>query len=451
MTTDTDFEIIVRRRNTARHPHQKAFIESKKKLRIIKAGRRGGKTIGVAQVAVDAFIHGKRVLYTAPTSEQTDAFWYEIHRAFPNLDEAVRKGKLKVNEQERYIEVPGTKRRLRAKTAWNANTMRGDYADILIFDEFQLTAEDAWEQVGAPMLADNNGDALFIFTPPSLQTSGISKAKDPRHASKFFKQAEKDIAEKGDESDWAVFHFTSLDNPFISREGLARAAQNMSLDAYRREIMAEDDEIELSWLVYGKFNENVCKIPRFKIPENWPVYSGHDFGSANPAALFLAQVRLPLPQGAPEYMRYNDLVAFREYCPGGGFSSTQHRDRFVEMVKGYDVKKRVGGSHQEDGWRGEMTLLGWPILEPIMKQVGPQVDRVISLMEQNKLYVFNDLHGLLAEISNCLWELDEENKPINKIDNEQRYHLLAALRYIGSEFSPEMGGVGIKIQRQKRN
>ena len=70
-------------------------------------------------------------MYAAPTSEQTDTFWFEVKRAFPNLDEAVRRGWLKLNEAERYLEVPGTKQRIKAKTAWNANTLRGDYADDL--------------------------------------------------------------------------------------------------------------------------------------------------------------------------------------------------------------------------------------------------------------------------------------------------------------------------------
>ena len=36
-----------------------------------------------------------------------------------------------------YIELPGTKQRIRAKTAFNADTLRGDYADELLLDEFQ--------------------------------------------------------------------------------------------------------------------------------------------------------------------------------------------------------------------------------------------------------------------------------------------------------------------------
>jgi phage terminase large subunit-like protein len=89
--------------------------------------------------------------------------------------------------------------------------------------------------VGAPMLLDNNGDAVFIYTPPSLRTVGLSKARDPRHAAKMFKMAQKDETGR-----WAAFSFTSHDNPHLSREALGDITLDMTALAYRQEIMAED-------------------------------------------------------------------------------------------------------------------------------------------------------------------------------------------------------------------
>lgn len=432
MTTGTsqETEYIVHLRNPDKHIPQKRMIDSTSKRLIVKAGRRGGKTVGFAIRAVQRFLEGRRQLYAAPTSEQTDTFWYEVKRA---LAEPVQAGIFRLNETERFIERPGTKQRIKAKTAWNANTLRGDYADDLYLDEFQLMAEDTWDEVGAPMLIDNNGDAVLIFTPPSLRAAGVSKARDPRHASKLFRKAQEDITGM-----WETIHFTSIENPFISREGLSIITSDMSMDSYRREIMAEDDEIELSWLVYHKFNEAICKIRRFIIPVNWPIFTGHDFGSANPAALCLAQVRLPLPDGASQYMRYNDMVAFREYSPGGGYSIAQHRDRFKEITSGYTIGKSVGGNATgEDEIRQGYTAHGWTIQAPKITRVNAQIDRVIGLMELNKLFIFDDLYMLLAQLSNCMWELNDENKPINKVKDESKYHLLACLRYIGSDFIPE--------------
>src|ERR1051325_7394577 len=142
-------------------------LSSNAKRIIIRAGRRGGKTIGVVILAIQAFLAGRRVLYVAPTAEQLATFWREVKLA---LAELVAAGVFYKNETEHIIEVWGTNQRIRAKTAWNADTLRGDYADLLILDEWQLMDESAWEEVGAPMLLDNNGDAVFIYTPPSLRS-----------------------------------------------------------------------------------------------------------------------------------------------------------------------------------------------------------------------------------------------------------------------------------------
>ena len=195
------------------HSHQAEFINSVAKRKVIRAGRRGGKTVGIAILACMRFIQGRRELYTAPTSEQTDAFWFEVKRALQPL---VDTGVYRLNQTERFIEKVGTQNRIKAKTAWDADSLRGDYADDIYFDEWQLTNEDAWEVVGAPMLADNNGDACFIYTPPSLRSAGISKSRDPRHAAKMFKDAQADTMGR-----WAVFHFTSFYNPHVSHLALS--------------------------------------------------------------------------------------------------------------------------------------------------------------------------------------------------------------------------------------
>lgn len=216
------------------HPRQREFIDSAAKRKIIRAGRRGGKTTGIAILAIEAFQQGQRVLYTAPTAEQVGAFWYEVKTA---CQAAIDAGMLYKNETEHIIEVPGTKNRIRAKTAWNADTLRGDYGDLLIFDEYQLMSEDAWGTVGAPMLIDNNGDAVFIYTPPSLHSRSATKARDPRHAAKLFKQAIDDATGR-----WATFHFSSYDNPHVSREAIDQLAGDMTEYAFAQEILAEDKD-----------------------------------------------------------------------------------------------------------------------------------------------------------------------------------------------------------------
>ncbi len=197
-----------------------------------RAGRRSGKTIGVSILAVERFLAGHRILYAAPTSDQLGTFWRHVVRA---LQEPIDAGIFRKNETDHSIELVGTEQRLRAKTAYNADSLRGDYCDLLIIDEWQLCDEEMWGLVGAPMMLDTNGTAYFIYTPPSLHSRSVSKARDPQHAAKMFKRAKDDTSGR-----WATFHFRSMDNPHISTEALSEITGDMTSLAYRMEILAED-------------------------------------------------------------------------------------------------------------------------------------------------------------------------------------------------------------------
>lgn len=216
------------------YPEQDAFVVSSAPRRIVRAGRRAGKTVGVARIGGTAFLQGRRVLYAVPTQEQVDRFWTEIKRVFavPIADRTLYK-----NETRHVLELPGTETRIRAKTAFNADTLRGDYADLLILDEFQLMHESAWNDVGAPMLADHNGKAVFIYTPASSHNLSRSQARDPRHAAKLYRAHEHDTT-----GHWQCFTFASHANPYISAMALDELSHDMTLLAYRREILAQESE-----------------------------------------------------------------------------------------------------------------------------------------------------------------------------------------------------------------
>jgi hypothetical protein len=221
------------------HAKQREFLQSTAKRKIVRAGRRGGKTEGIAIGNVEKFIAGKRVLYAAPTSDQLGRWWSVVSTA---LAAPIKAGVFKKDETEHSIERVGTEQRIRGKTAWNADSLRGDYADDLTLDEWQLMNEEAWELVGAPMLLDNNGDVTFIYTPPSLHSRSVSKARDPQHAAKMYKKY-KALMDAGNTRYFAT-SFTSHDNPYISKVALAEITDDMTALAYRMEIMAEDvDEV----------------------------------------------------------------------------------------------------------------------------------------------------------------------------------------------------------------
>ena len=205
------------------HIKQVEFLDSPAKRKVIVAGRRGGKTTGVAMLAGEKMLEGRRVLEAAPTADQTGAFWDAIKVYF---QDAVAAGYIYKNETDRLLEMPeidGRKGRIRCKTAFDADTLRGDYADLLILDEYEMMKPNAWDEVGAPMLLDNDGDAVFIGTPMRKN-----------HFFHKYTQALGDTTGR-----WGAWKFTSHDNPYLSKAALQEITADMTEDSYKQEIMAE--------------------------------------------------------------------------------------------------------------------------------------------------------------------------------------------------------------------
>lgn len=213
-------ELTISLRNL--HARQWEIKTHPAKRKVVRAGRRGGKTTLAADIAVDLFLAGKRILYGVPTDDQVGRFWFECKRA---LQEPIEAGLFSKNETKHIIELPGTEQRIRAKTAWNADTLRGDYGDYIILDEFQMMEADTLDEVVYPMLLDNNGDLMLIYT----ERRGLKG----KYARELFAKGDTDPR-------WASFKFTSHDNPHISAEALAEITSDMTQAAYRAEILAEE-------------------------------------------------------------------------------------------------------------------------------------------------------------------------------------------------------------------
>jgi hypothetical protein len=77
---------------------------------------------------------------------------------------------------------------IEAKAAWNAETLRGVYyGDLLILDEFQQMDRNIWTHVGAPMVIDNNGDAVFLVGEQQTTRHGYA------HSEKMFLAAKAEM------------------------------------------------------------------------------------------------------------------------------------------------------------------------------------------------------------------------------------------------------------------
>jgi hypothetical protein len=226
-------------------------------------------------------------------------------------------------------------------------------------------------------------------------------------------------------ADYELVNFDSIENPAFPRAEYDRAMA--TLPPWKFAMFYKGRFLRPAGLVYDSFDPGACKVKRFDIPRTWLIYVGHDFGSANPAAMFYAQD----PATGIFY-------AYQEYLPGTGRSINDHVEQWKQMTFGYNVIARVGGNQTtEDEIRQGYTAHGWHIQAPKWKSVDKQIGNVYALHKLNKIKVFDDLHNYLDQKLSFSYVLDDKYQPTDKYEDEAKQHLLAAERYVLSDFTPE--------------
>ena len=228
---------------------------------------------------------------------------------------------------------------------------------------------------------------------------------------------------KAGDPDYDVIQFDSLANPAFPKEEYERA--RATLPRWKFNLLYRGVFEKPAGMIYDSFDEAVCSIPRFVLPEGWPRYVGHDFGPNNTAAVWYAQDPIT-----------GFLYVYRAYLQGG-LSAYDHAQKFKEMSRGETVVKRVGGAHAEDGWRESFTGAGWPISEPRERGVEVGINTVYGWHKRNALFVFNDVGLYLDEKMSYSRKLDDAYQPTEEIDNKSRFHIMDSERYLLSDFGPE--------------
>lgn len=200
------------------HSKQAEILKSPAKRKVVITGRRFGKTIMTGLAAYNAVRDGRKVIYCAPLEKQTKAFWRYICNWF---NEEIVNKTCYINYTTQYLELG--RGSVIALTARDPNSLRGDYADLLILDEFAYLDPEVWEEVGRFMTLDTDGDVYFISTPFYKN-----------HAYRMYLKAKNDTTGR-----WKAWHGTTFDNPHLSKEAIDEILQDQNEDSFRQEAMAE--------------------------------------------------------------------------------------------------------------------------------------------------------------------------------------------------------------------
>ncbi len=216
------------------HPAQLQIFNSKKRFKIVAAGRRFGKSYLSAWLLLINAIQSesKDVFYVAPTFQQAkDIMWGMLKDLGKDLIASAHENTAVltlVNGRKIYL-----------KGSDRPDTLRGIGLSYVVLDEYASMKPVVWEQIIRPTLADVQGGALFIGTPAGKN-----------HFFDLYKDAIED-------EDWEAFQFTSTDNPFLPAEEIEASRKTMSSMSFRQEFEAS----------FETFSGGIFKEDWFKVDD----------------------------------------------------------------------------------------------------------------------------------------------------------------------------------------
>lgn len=207
------------------HPQQRKIVENKSRFKVIRAGRRSGKSSVEIEVMLFKAVTGKdrNVFYIAPTQKQARSIiWESLKKRLGKVGEP--------NESRLEMRLPTKDGGFSTIfiAGWeNRENFRGMRAYHITFDEVDTMRDFfiGWQEIFRPALIDTGGTADFIGTP---------KKENPN-----LRRLEKEA-----DYEWGSFRFTTKDNPHIPVTEIEAAKKDLDAVTYQQEILAEYVENE---------------------------------------------------------------------------------------------------------------------------------------------------------------------------------------------------------------
>ena len=204
------------------HNKQQEVVRSKARFKVIRAGRRSGKTsVAIEIMAYTAMSKANtNVFYIAPTQIQArQIIWEALKSRLASIGES--------NESRLEMKVPTTDGSWSTIyiAGWeNRENFRGMKAHLEVFDELDTMKNFfiGWQEIFRPALTDTAGKAIFIGTPKKENPNLTRMEKTGEH-----------------DEDVSCFHFTTSDNPHVPVEEIQKAREQVDFETFKQEYLAE--------------------------------------------------------------------------------------------------------------------------------------------------------------------------------------------------------------------
>lgn len=255
------------------HAAQIKVLKSDARFKVVVCGRRWGKTALALVTIMTAALSKPNGLYwyIAPTYRQGRTIVWRMLESMLRLFPKYFQDKCRVEKNTLIVELPNHSV-IEVKGAQEPDSLVGSGLDGVVMDEYGLEiygVEPVWEQAIRPALADREGWAMFIST--------------PRGFNHFYELY--DLAKSKREEGWEAWQMPTESNPHIKKKELEIMRREMGEDLFAQDCMAEFKK--RSGLVYKEFDRDIHVIDPMdpsKIPHQWSLEIGVDFGSAHPTA-----------------------------------------------------------------------------------------------------------------------------------------------------------------------
>lgn len=247
------------------------FHLRKERWSCIVAHRRAGKTVACVNELITRALATKkqhaRYAYIAPYYSQAKSIAWDYLKQYSN------EVRTKVNESELQVEIY-TGSKIRLYGADNPDSLRGNYFDGVILDEYADMRPRVWGEIIRPALADRKGWAAFIGTPKG-HNAFYEIYKTSREAKEWFSMMLKASRSK-----------------LLSLEEIADMMSTMTDDQIAQELECSFSAA-IAGAYYGKEMREAEEQKRFKPLEAdtfAPVNTAWDLGWSDDTSIWWYQV-----------------------------------------------------------------------------------------------------------------------------------------------------------------
>jgi len=388
---------------------QKEVVEHDARFKIIRAGRRVGKTYGII---IDSLSLGLKYpnlsfAYIGLTyGHAKDVVWED----YLKLAEGLIAYK---NSQELLIRLHNGSR-IKLYSWDSVDNMLGKKYHKVYGDEIAVAKNFrfAWDNVIEPTLLDYHGEAWLTSMP---------------RGKGHFKQL---IDESKSKDDWQEFHYTSYDNESIPnvKEDLDRKRKEIAPSVFAQQYLAEFTDLE--GRIYTEFtrDDTLKDIPF--TPHKWAI--SVDFGYNHPLAVYLCALS-----------KDDDIHVYRELYKTK-LDDSQRISEIEKLIDGYDVNYGVADSEDPIAIKSLNKNLPFTI-HPASKPKGSVLSGINTIKSafHNKSLTINEACvNLIDELEVYSWKLDKAGEqtddPIKENDDA-----VDSVRYLVNHIKNEKKGMNI--------